>query len=175
MSEAGSIGDIAPTPSEVLLLSHKDDSATTKEGLSPAWFEILDDETLKKEFQAIPDRMGFRIGEVSELLGVESYVLRFWETEFEQLRPKKAGNSQRMYTRKDVETAFVIRKLLHRDRFSIEGARSLLKQTLNKTRVEVKEIQHKEELQLRKDGARRLTQSLLVQIKRARSELLFAN
>ncbi|KHD90067.1 MAG: hypothetical protein OM95_00105 [Bdellovibrio sp. ArHS] len=77
---------------------------------------------------AIPDKMGFKIGDVAEILGIKQYVLRYWETEFEILRPKKASNNQRMYTRKDVENALLIRKLLHRDRFSIEGARNAMKE-----------------------------------------------
>ena len=56
----------------------------------------------------IPDRLFFRIGDVSELAGVESYVLRFWETEFPTLAPKKASNGQRQYRRKDVETVLDI-------------------------------------------------------------------
>jgi DNA-binding transcriptional MerR regulator len=77
-----------------------------------------------------------KIGEVAEILGVKQYVLRYWETEFEELSPKKSGNNQRMYTRKNVETALMIQKLLHRDRFSIEGARKIL----NNTKHEVKRI-----------------------------------
>lgn len=89
---------------------------------------MLCDEKLLEEINAIPDKMGFKIGDVAEILGIKQYVLRYWETEFEILRPKKASNNQRMYTRKDVENALLIRKLLHRDRFSIEGARNAMKE-----------------------------------------------
>lgn len=89
---------------------------------------MLCDDKLLVEINAIPDRMGFKIGDVAEILGIKQYVLRYWETEFEVLRPKKASNNQRMYTRKDVENALLIRKLLHRDRFSIEGARNAMKE-----------------------------------------------
>lgn len=89
---------------------------------------MLCDDKLLLEINAIPDKMGFKIGDVAELLGIKQYVLRYWETEFEVLRPKKASNNQRMYTRKDVENALLIRKLLHRDRFSIEGARNAMKE-----------------------------------------------
>lgn len=82
---------------------------------------------LKKKFDAIPDKMGFKIGEVAEFVGVKQYVLRYWETEFEALHPRKSHNGQRFYTRKDIEMALMIRKLLHEDRFSIEGARAVLK------------------------------------------------
>lgn len=88
----------------------------------------LCDERLLEEINSIPDRMGFKIGDVAEILGIKQYVLRYWETEFEVLRPKKAANNQRMYTHKDVENALLIRKLLHRDRFSIEGARNAMKE-----------------------------------------------
>jgi DNA-binding transcriptional MerR regulator len=88
----------------------------------------LCDDTLLEEIQSIPDKMGFKIGDVADMLGIKQYVLRYWETEFDLLKPKKASNNQRMYTRKDVENAFLIRKLLHRDRFSIEGARNALKE-----------------------------------------------
>lgn len=87
---------------------------------------MLDEEFIKKLSQ-VPDKMAFKIGEVAEILGVKQYVLRYWETEFEELNPKKSGNNQRMYTRKNVETALLIQKLLHRDRFSIVGARKVLK------------------------------------------------
>lgn len=89
---------------------------------------MLCDDKLLEEINAIPDKMGFKIGDVAEILGIKQYVLRYWETEFEVLRPKKASNNQRMYTRKDVENALLIRKLLHRDRFSIEGARNAMKE-----------------------------------------------
>ncbi len=96
----------------------------------------LCDDKLLEEIESIPDKMGFKIGDVADLLGIKQYVLRYWESEFEILRPKKASNNQRMYTRKDVENAFLIRKLLHRDRFSIEGARNALKELKNFVRKE---------------------------------------
>lgn len=89
---------------------------------------MLCDDRLLEEIKAIPNKMGFKIGDVAEILGIKQYVLRYWETEFDILRPKKASNNQRMYTRKDVENALLIRKLLHRDRFSIEGARNAMKE-----------------------------------------------
>jgi DNA-binding transcriptional MerR regulator len=83
--------------------------------------------TLKAKIEAIPNKMGFKIGEVAKYVGVKQYVLRYWETEFEALHPRKSNNGQRFYTRKDIEMALTIRKLLHEDRFSIEGARAVLK------------------------------------------------
>jgi DNA-binding transcriptional MerR regulator len=108
------------------LLDSPEHPVTATEPLSlPA---ALCDDKLLEEINSIPDKMGFKIGDVADMLGIKQYVLRYWETEFDLLKPKKASNNQRMYTRKDVENAFLIRKLLHRDRFSIEGARNALKE-----------------------------------------------
>jgi len=74
----------------------------------------------------IPDKLYFKIGEVSDLLGVEPYVLRYWETEFSQLAPKKSGTGHRLYRRKDVELLLRIKHLLYEKRFTIEGARQSL-------------------------------------------------
>ncbi|GIU79329.1 MAG: hypothetical protein KatS3mg005_2567 [Bryobacteraceae bacterium] len=74
----------------------------------------------------IPDKLYFRIGEVSRITGVKPSVLRFWETEFPQLHPKKSGTNQRLYRRKDVETVLAIKHLLWEKRFTIEGARAAL-------------------------------------------------
>jgi DNA-binding transcriptional MerR regulator len=74
----------------------------------------------------IPDKLYFKIGEVSELLGVEPYVLRYWETEFAVLSPKKSGTGHRLYRRKDVELLLRIKHLLYEKRFTIEGARQTL-------------------------------------------------
>lgn len=74
----------------------------------------------------IPDKLYFKIGEVSSLLTVEPYVLRFWETEFPKLAPKKTEKGQRMYRRKDVELLLQIKHLLYEKKFTIEGARQYL-------------------------------------------------
>jgi DNA-binding transcriptional MerR regulator len=71
----------------------------------------------------IPEKLYFRIGEVSRLVGVEPYVLRYWETEFSGLAPKKSGAGHRFYRRKDVELLLQIKQLLYDKRFTIEGAR----------------------------------------------------
>ena len=73
----------------------------------------------------IPDKLYFRIGEVARLCGVETYVLRFWETEFPQMRPNKSGTGQRLYRKRDVEMAMRVRKLLHDEGYTIAGARQL--------------------------------------------------
>jgi DNA-binding transcriptional MerR regulator len=74
----------------------------------------------------IPDKLYFRIGEVSRLCNVESYVLRFWESEFSQLRPNKSGTGQRLYRKRDVEMALRIKRLLHEEGYTIVGARQIL-------------------------------------------------
>jgi len=72
---------------------------------------------------AIPDKLYFRIGEVATLAGVPAYVLRYWQTEFPQLQPKKSGSGQRLYRQREVELVLRIRDLLYRERFTIEGAK----------------------------------------------------
>src|SRR5271156_2651737 len=74
----------------------------------------------------IPDKLYFRIGEVSRLAGIKPYVLRFWETEFSTLGPKKSGKGHRLYRRKDVELVLEIKRLLYDKRYTIEGARKYL-------------------------------------------------
>ena len=75
----------------------------------------------------IPDKLYFRIGEVSSLCRLPAYVLRFWETEFPQLKPVKSSTGQRMYRRKDVETVLRIKKLLYEEGFTIAGGRQQLR------------------------------------------------
>ena len=69
----------------------------------------------------------FRIGEVSRMMGVEPYVLRYWEGEFPQIRPSRADSNQRTYQRKDLEIIFEIKRLLYDEKMTIEGARRKLK------------------------------------------------
>ncbi len=75
---------------------------------------------------SIPDKLYFRIGEVSRLSGVKPHVLRYWETEFPAIAPKKSGSGHRLYRRKDVELILEIKRLLYEERFTIEGARKYL-------------------------------------------------
>lgn len=84
------------------------------------------DAALQPATPEIPDKLYFKIGEVSELLGVEPYVLRYWESEFPGLSPKKSGTGHRLYRRKDVELLLRIKHLLKEKRFTIEGARQSL-------------------------------------------------
>jgi len=74
----------------------------------------------------IPDKLYFRIGEVARLCRLPAYVLRFWETEFPQLKPTKSSTGQRMYRRRDVENALHIKQLLYEQGYTIAGARQFL-------------------------------------------------
>jgi DNA-binding transcriptional MerR regulator len=74
----------------------------------------------------IPDKLYFRIGEVSELTQTKAYVLRYWETEFPTLKPPKSRSGHRLYRRQDVETVLEIKRLLYDKGFTIEGARKQL-------------------------------------------------
>jgi DNA-binding transcriptional MerR regulator len=74
------------------------------------------------------DKRYFRIGEVSRVIGVEPYVLRYWESEFPQIRPHRADSNQRTYQKKDLEIILEIKRLLYGEKLTIEGARKRLKQ-----------------------------------------------
>jgi DNA-binding transcriptional MerR regulator len=75
----------------------------------------------------IPDKAYFKIGEVARLVGVKPFVLRYWETEFDRLRPDKSKTGQRAYSRADVALLAEIKHLLYERRFTIEGARKRLR------------------------------------------------
>lgn len=89
----------------------------------------------------IPDKLFFRIGEVSTMLGLEPYVLRYWETEFPSLSPKKSGTGHRLYRRKDVELLLRIKHLLYERRFTIDGARQFLHEEARSAHKEIKQEQ----------------------------------
>jgi len=88
----------------------------------------------------IPDKEYFRIGEVGKILGVDPYVVRFWESEFKSVRPIRTKSYQRLYRRKDVEELLFIRKLLYTENYTIRGA----KQQLLKIKGEAKQDSGKE-------------------------------
>jgi len=101
-----------------------------------SFIEVESSESLNRGMDEIPDQLEFKIGTAADLVGVKPYVLRFWETEFDGLKPKKSRKGQRVYSRRDVETAMIIKKLLYEDRFSIEGARSRLRDLRSKVKEE---------------------------------------
>jgi DNA-binding transcriptional MerR regulator len=110
----------------------------------------------------IPDKLYFRIGEVAKLCRVEAYVLRFWESEFPQLKPNKSGTGQRLYRKRDVELALRIKRLLHEQGYTIAGARSVLQSELR----EGKKQEHQPELPLSKQAGQSQAQ-----LQRLRTEL----
>jgi DNA-binding transcriptional MerR regulator len=81
----------------------------------------------------IPDKLYFRIGEVARLCDIPAYVLRFWESEFPQLKPNKGGTGQRLYRRRDVETALRIKCLLYDEGYTIPGARQAIKSEMKQS------------------------------------------
>ena len=82
---------------------------------------------MKSASVIIPDKFYFKIGEVAELLDLPTHVLRFWESEFKRIKPKRTSAGQRMYRRKDVELILEIKHLLYEKKYTIPGARSYLK------------------------------------------------
>ena len=116
---------------------------------------------------ALPDKLYFRIGEVSELVGVEPHVLRYWETEF-RMRPHRSSSGQRLYRKRDIGRFLRIRKLLHSEGFTIAGARKVLAQGEEGTAV--LSTEPSVELEKLREAARRLD-ALRVSIATFREEL----
>ncbi len=79
-----------------------------------------------KADKAYPDKLFYKIGEVSKIAGIEPYVLRYWESEFQFLKPRKSKSGQRIYVKKDLSLIFQIRDLLYQERYTIEGVRKRL-------------------------------------------------
>lgn len=86
----------------------------------------------------LPDKIYFKIGEVSEIVGVEPYVLRYWETEFELLKPSKAPSKHRLYKKRDIELLLDIKRLLYTEGFTIEGARKKLRESKKEEKKQLK-------------------------------------
>lgn len=130
--------DLSSQDEEGFWIGPKEDMVAHESEVQPVSVSELPlyDVDLIEELAKIPNKMAFKIGEAAELVGVKQFVLRYWETEFEALRPKKSHHNQRMYTRRDVENAMMIKKLLYKDRFSIEGARKALAQLKQQVKKE---------------------------------------
>ena len=73
-----------------------------------------------------PEKLFYKIGEAGKLIGVESYVLRYWESEFPFLSPRKSKSGQRVYTKKDIDLLLLIKRLLYEERYTIDGVRKKL-------------------------------------------------
>ncbi len=101
-----------------------------------------------KSVISFPDKLFYKIGEVSKIVGVEPYVLRYWETEFSFLKPRKNKSGQRVYIKKDVELLLLISRLLYQERYTIEGVRKRLglsvapTETKPESDVQKKEVRH---------------------------------
>ena len=81
---------------------------------------------LLKQVQDLPEKLNFKIGEVSKILGLAQHVLRYWEKEFPLLKPEKFFNQQRVYSKKNIQILLLIKHLLYKEKFSIEGLRKHL-------------------------------------------------
>ena len=86
----------------------------------------------------LPEKIYFKIGEVSDIVGVEPYVLRYWETEFDLLKPSKAPSKHRLYKKRDVELLLDIKRLLYTEGFTIEGARKKLREVKKEEKDQLK-------------------------------------
>ena len=84
------------------------------------------------ETPQLPDKLYFKIGEVSQITGIKPYVLRYWETEFPVLKPSKTSTKQRLYRKREVEIIFEIKKLLYDEKFTIAGARKYISDKVGK-------------------------------------------
>jgi len=114
---------------------------------------------------AVPEKLYYKIGEVADIVGVKPYVLRYWETEFNTLRPSKSKSKHRLYRRKDVDTLMEIKRLLHAERFTIEGARKHLKNAAKEPPVaKAKKASPRKAREA--DGGDRTYRSILMKLKK---------
>lgn len=81
---------------------------------------------IRQKPQPIPEKLYYKIGEVSQITGVEPYVLRYWESEFKIINPGRTNSKQRLYRRKDLELILEIKRLLYEEKFTIAGAKKKL-------------------------------------------------
>jgi DNA-binding transcriptional MerR regulator len=90
----------------------------------------------------IPDKLYFKIGEVAKMAEVPTHVLRYWESEFSEIKPKRANSKQRLYRKQDVELILKIKVLLHEQGYTIAGAKKLLEsgQTSEQVTIKVKPV-----------------------------------
>lgn len=95
---------------------------------------------MEKTTQRIPDKLFFKIGEVSRIADIKPHVLRYWESEFSQLQPVKKKSGQRAYRKKDVELVLKIKILLYSQRYTIEGAKKKLKEKVKPKEEPVKQL-----------------------------------
>ena len=121
----------AEAPSEAVAVS---DLEPSQEGKTEVSKDVAID--LAAIARMIPDKMAFKIGEVADITNLKTYVLRYWETEFDALNPQKSAFNQRVYSRRDVETVLLIKKLLYEEKFSIAGAKKKIKELRTQLKAE---------------------------------------
>lgn len=112
---------------------------------------------------SIPDKLYYKIGEVSKITGVKPHVLRYWESEFREIKPYKSRSLQRLYRKRDIELILRIKKLLYEDMFTISGAKRKIRGTADKPKqmaLQFKEEVYKKILTEIKRELRGITQSL---------------
>jgi DNA-binding transcriptional MerR regulator len=85
-----------------------------------------------KTSYSIPDKMFFKIGEVSKLSGIKPYILRYWESEFKLIKPQKSKTGQRVYRHQDIQIILRLKELLYEERYTIEGAKKKITQEIKK-------------------------------------------
>ncbi len=88
--------------------------------------------------EKIPDKLYFKIGEVAKITNVRPYVLRYWESEFSLIKPKKSLSKQRIYSRRDLEHILRIKRLLHNERYTLEGAKKKLREVDTEKDTQIK-------------------------------------
>jgi DNA-binding transcriptional MerR regulator len=103
----------------------------TASGILPVICGLIYNFFALMEFK-VPEKQTFKIGEVCEMMQVEPYVLRYWETEFEDLQPPKNAMGQRVYRTRDIEVVYLIKKLLYEEGYTIAGARKQLRKEIVK-------------------------------------------
>jgi DNA-binding transcriptional MerR regulator len=120
----------------------------------------------------LPDKLFFKIGEVADIVGVKPHALRYWETEFPALRPKKTRGAHRQYSRRDVELAMLIRQLLHDEGYTIPGARKRIRDLGRHQRSSPPEPRAAREVALRAEllGLREQLTDFLAQLSAEASE-----
>jgi DNA-binding transcriptional MerR regulator len=125
--------------------------------------ELELDDAPGEDAPAPGEKLYYRIGEVAKLTGIKPYVLRYWESEFRWMAPQKSRSKQRLYRRKDIDTILLIKKLLYEERYTIAGARKLLREMgVGKTAeaVEVKTLDHCAEYRRIRDELKSIRASL---------------
>jgi DNA-binding transcriptional MerR regulator len=116
-----------------------------------------------REERLIPDKLYFRISEVSKLTGLEPYVLRYWESEFKMIKPIRTKSRHRLYKRKDLEIILEIKKLLYEEQYTIAGAKKRLEEIVREEREDLAPAP--------KNDLEKVLQDLLTELKSLRNSL----